>query len=101
MTFTTIEAVDYRKSVVVRDVSGRHLAPLSRDQLLLSLHASLQHRPTALEDAAGLCDTIISKAISSADHGVLDVRTLMHTAFVALNRFDKLAAQHYQAMHKM
>lgn len=101
MTFTTIEAIDYGKSVAVRGASGRQLTPLRRDRLLLSLHASLQHRPTALEDAAGLCATIMSKAVRSADHGILDVHTLMHTALVALNRFDKLAAQHYQAMHKI
>lgn len=99
-TFTSIESIDYSRSLKVRGTTERDLTPLSRDRLLLSLHASLQHRPTALTDTAGLTATILHKAAGGAEHGIVDVSKLMDIVVVALNRFDKLAAQHYRAMHK-
>jgi transcriptional regulator NrdR family protein len=97
--FTTIESIDYTKSLSVRSANARDLEPLSRDILLLSLHKSLGHRPTALSDAGGLCATIIAKLTSQAVDGIIETSAIAQTALVALSRFDKLAAQHYQAFH--
>lgn len=98
---STTETIDYTKSIVVRPRSDKYLQPFNRDRLMLSLHKSLGHRDTALTDAAGLCATIMTKSIPHAESGVLDARTIIQVTLVALNRFDKLAAQHYQAMHKL
>ena len=97
--FTTTETIDYTKSLRVRATNERRLEPLERDVLLLSLYKSLGHRPTALTDAAGLCSTIIAKIAPQAVDGVITTTIITQTALVALNRFDTLAAQHYQAFH--
>lgn len=97
MCFSSVEAADYRKLFVV----GEKLDPFERDRLMLSLYKSLGHRPTALSDAGGLCATIITKLVPSAHKGVLQRQLIIQTALVALTRFDKLAAQHYQAFHKL
>lgn len=99
--FTTTETTDYTKSLVVRPAKTKRLEPFERDRLLLSLHKSLGHRQTALTDAGGLCATIITKVVPLAKNNVVDTRQIIETTLVALNRFDKLAAQHYQAFHKI
>ena len=97
--FTTTEAIDYTKSLAVRSTKKRQLTPLNRDILLLSIYKSLGHRPTALTDASGLCATIIAKLASQAVDNIIETRAIAQTTLVALSRFDKLAAQHYQAFH--
>lgn len=98
--YTTTESIDYAKSLMVHRPTTKHLVPLERDRLLLSLYKSLGHRPTALTDAGGLCATIITKVAPLAKNNVVETRQIIETTLVALNRFDKLAAQHYQAFHK-
>ena len=97
--YTTTESIDYTKNLLVRDRTKKSLVPLQRDQLFLSLYKSLGHRRTALTDAAGLCDTVITKIAPLAVDGVIDAQRITETTLVALNRFDKLAAQHYAAFH--
>jgi transcriptional regulator NrdR family protein len=97
--FTSEEAANYGASWAVQSPSGA-LRPFSRDKLLLSLHRSLQHRPTALEDAAGLVDTVVKKLSAVVTDGVLDSRKIISTVQVALNRFDKAASVSYGAFHK-
>ncbi|MDB5169897.1 MAG: nrdR [Candidatus Saccharibacteria bacterium] len=99
--YTTTESIDYAKSLLVQTTTKKRLLPFSRDRLLLSLYKSLGHRPTALSDAGGLCATIIAKLAPTAENNVINTRRIAETALVALNRFDKLAAQHYQAFHKL
>lgn len=99
--YTTTEAPDYSKGLLVRSRHGKVFLPFQRDKLLLSLYKSLAHRPTALEDAGGLCATITAKVAPSAENGVITATRLIETSLVALNRFDSLAAQHYQAVHKL
>jgi transcriptional regulator NrdR family protein len=82
----------------VRGITGS-LQPFSRDKLLLSLFVSCQHRKTALEDAAGLTETIIAKLGEHAKDAVIGYRDIAQVAQVALNRFDKAASTHYQAFH--
>lgn len=98
--FTTTESIDYAKSLLVRTNSSKQLLPFERDRLMLSLYKSLGHRKTALSDAGGLCATITAKVAPTAIDGVITSNSIVQTALVALSRFDKLAAQHYQAFHK-
>lgn len=97
--FSTLEVADYSALWAVKAPSGP-LKPFGRDKLLLSLHSSLQHRPKSLDDAAGLADTVIAKLRSQATNGVLTTKQISQTVQVALNRFDKAASVHYQAIHK-
>lgn len=96
---TTNETIDYSKGLLVRTSAGKRLIPFERDRLLISLHKSLGHRPTALADASGLCATIMAKVAPSAQDGVITTNRIIEVTLVALSRFDKLAAQHYQAFH--
>ncbi|CAN5187471.1 hypothetical protein BH09PAT3_BH09PAT3_5930 [soil metagenome] len=99
--YSTTEAIDYTKSLLVKTGSQRQLIPFERDRLLLSLYNSLGHRPTALADAGGLCATIVAKLAPTASNGVVTSSRIVEVSLVALSRFDKLAAQHYQAFHKL
>jgi transcriptional regulator NrdR family protein len=99
IVFSTEESIDYTKSIRVQASDDRHLATFERDRLLLSLYKSLGHRPSALSDAGGLCATIVAKLMATVHNGVISRSAIVQTSIVALNRFDKLAAQHYQAMH--
>lgn len=99
--FTTTETIDYTKSLLVHTGTSKRLLPFERDRLFMSLYKSLGHRGTALTDAGGLCATIIAKTAPTATNNVIEARRLAETALVALNRFDKLAAQHYAAFHRL
>lgn len=98
VVFTTNEVTDYGGSIAVRDHSGT-LSPFSRDKLLFSLHASLQHRKTATRDASSLTDTVISRVLAQSQHSVIEDRNIVNTAYLVLLRFDKAAAVHYEAFH--
>jgi transcriptional regulator NrdR family protein len=97
--FTTEESASYGGSWAVLSPSGA-LAPFSRDKLLLSLHRSLQHRPSAVQDASALADTAIKKLSSVIKDGQLESQHITHAVQVALNRFDKAASVHYAAFHQ-
>ena len=97
--FTTGERADYSAAWTVKVKTGQ-LEPFSRDRLLLSLHRSLQHRPSALADAAALTETIIKRLQSSVKDGAIASRTIIQVCQVALNRFDKATSVHYQAFHR-
>lgn len=96
--FTSEESAAYSASWAIQSSSGG-LKPFSRDKLLLSLHRSLQHRKTALEDAGGLTDTVMKRLSEAVTDGVIDNRTVVNIVQVALNRFDKAASVHYAAFH--
>lgn len=96
--FTTEESPKYEIAWLVE--SQGSLQPFSRDKLLLSLHRSLQHRRTAIEDAAGLVDTVLRKLQGQAIDGRISHRTIIQVVQVALNRFDNVASVHYRAYHK-
>jgi transcriptional regulator NrdR family protein len=96
--FTTHEVAQYSAEWLVQD-SDRQLKPFSRDQLLLSIHKSCEHRPSALHDASSLTDTVINKLTPLVNDGQLLASTITHTVQVALNRFDPAASVHYHAFH--
>ena len=97
--FTTREVAQYELTWLVRRKGS--LAPFNRDKLLLSIFTSCRHRPSALEDASALTETVMNKLLFTANNGVLEASAVASTVQVALNRFDKAASVHYQAFHKL
>lgn len=97
--FTTREVAQYELAWLVR--TNRSLKPFNRDKLLLSIIASVQHRPSALEDASALTETVMNKLLFTAIIGVLEAPDIARTVQVALNRFDTAASVHYQAFHRV
>lgn len=97
--FTTHETADY--SALWRVTSNNvALSPFSRDKLFVSLYKSLQHRPTALDDAGGLTDTVIAKLVSVSSNGLLGTNEIKNQAITVLELFDPVANTHYRAFHK-
>ncbi|HVC36748.1 MAG TPA: hypothetical protein VNE40_04905 [Candidatus Dormibacteraeota bacterium] len=96
--FTSHESANYNALLQVKATNGQ-LQAFSRDKLFLSLYNSLQHRPEALDEAAGLSDTVIGRIARSAEEPIINVTTISHVVCVALLRFDRIAANHYQAFH--
>jgi transcriptional repressor NrdR len=99
-TFTTHEKIDLEAAIRVRTADHK-LQPLSRDHLFLSLYESCKHRPSALEDADGLTDTVISLMLQKLPNGVIGRTDIVITATNVLQRFDKAAATMYQAYHQV
>ena len=97
--FTTSEAPDLSKCLVV--VRGKALQPFSRDKLFLSVHSSLKHRKTALTDASGLTDTILSRLYPHIASGTLPVLSIVATTLKTLKHFDTASATHYEAFHPL
>lgn len=96
--FTTLESADYSAAWLVKGLSGS-LTPFSRDRLFLSLYASCKHRQAAVNDAGALADTIRRQLLPQVRDGVVTARAITAAAQVALDRFDRAAAVHYQAFH--
>lgn len=96
--FTTEESIDYAATWRVQTQQGA-LQPFSRDKLFMSLYRACEHRKSALTDAGGLAETIISNLGVSANNTLITTPVIAQTAIVALNRFDKTAAAVYQAFH--
>jgi len=108
--FTTIEAIDHSKNVHVAPAAGEHKTaaqPFSRDKLFMSLYKSLGHRSTALPDASTLTDALLPQIMGRLADGRKDAGyTVARADIIAvvipvLTRFDKLAGQHYAAMHRV
>lgn len=97
--FTTVETALYDEMWMVQGAK-KQFQPFSRDKLFLSVHSSLKHRKTAIQDAGSLCDTIIYKLATNVTNGSLKNTDIIKITEVALNRFDKLASAHYQAHHR-
>ena len=98
-TFTSTEAIDLSGSITVRDL--KRLEPFQRDKLFMSIYDSLKHRKTALTDATGLTDTIISSLHPLMKDALLDKKDIITAAIKTLQRFDKAAMTYYQAFHPL
>lgn len=97
--FTSLESVDLAGSIIVRRNKG--VEPFSRDKLLLSVYDSLRHRKTAITDAEGLLNTILSKLYAQLTTAVIDRDDIVRITSTVLGRFDKAAATHYSAFHPL
>jgi transcriptional regulator NrdR family protein len=95
---STLESLDYATSVSFKGSQGR-LQPFLRDKLFMSLHASLQHRKTALEDATALTDTVLGELPKILRDGIIERPLLISLTTEMLERFDTPAAVHYRAFH--
>jgi len=84
-----------------RPGAKKDLVPFNRDQLFVSIFESCKHRPTALQDAASLTATVISKLASSnaAEPGVITRDQLVQSVHQLLKRFDPAAATYYASYH--
>jgi transcriptional repressor NrdR len=98
--FSTHEVAAYDTSWRVKTINDG-LVPFKRNKLLVSLYKSLAHRPTALEDATALTDTIIGLLLKSAQNGLIEAQTITNNAAEVLHRFDTAAAVHYRAFHQV
>ncbi len=96
-TFTSSEAIDLSGSIMVRNVS--QLQPFERDKLFMSIYDSLKHRKSALKDATGLTDTVISHLYPYMQDGAIQRSLIIENVITVLERFDKPAAVHYKAFH--
>jgi transcriptional regulator NrdR family protein len=97
--FTTEESVRLPLSWRVKTAGGG-LEPFSRDKLFVSLHKSLQHRKTALEDADALSDTVIRRLTDRKQSRAIDKAQIIKIVQVTLTRFDRAAAVHYEVHHQ-
>lgn len=98
-TFTSSEAIDLSGSITVRD--AKHLQPFQRDKLFMSIYDSLKHRKTALSDASGLTDTVITRLYPLMKDAVVDRAAIIEAVTSVLKRFDGVAATHYDAFHPL
>jgi transcriptional regulator NrdR family protein len=86
---STHESPDYAAAWRVKTKTSK-LIPFSQNKLLISLYKSLEHRQTALSDAEGLLDTIISNLQPKTVQGVLQITEIIQITQETLNNFDNL-----------
>lgn len=95
---TSTEQINTVTAIQVKDSANRY-KPFLRDKLFLSIHDSLKHRKTALDDAIALTDTIVSKLVRNNQSAIIEKSQISQIVTPILKRFDKVAATHYQAFH--
>jgi transcriptional repressor NrdR len=98
-TFTTSEAIDLTGTITVKHL--RQYEPFQRDKLFMSIFNSLKHRRTALSDATGLTDTVITLLYKDMHDAVIERQLIANNIKSVLERFDKPAAIHYAAFHSL
>jgi transcriptional repressor NrdR len=96
--FTTREAIDLAKSLVVEDAFGK-LTPFTREKLFLSIYKSCQHRQTALNDALALTETVIGQCGANISDGFIHRHYIAAACQSVLQKFDKAAVVQYEAYH--
>ncbi|HSW99258.1 MAG TPA: hypothetical protein VLF71_05480 [Candidatus Saccharimonadales bacterium] len=79
--------------------SGAQLLPFSRDNLFASVHDSCKHRPSSIDDAGALTQTIIAKLVARQHGGIITRDDISRTTHAVLARFDTTAATVYAAYH--
>jgi transcriptional regulator NrdR family protein len=77
------------------------LIPFKKEKLFLSIYKSCEHRPSALDDAIALTQTVMAKVTQSdlAPTGKLPTSLLANSIFDTLMNFDKVSAVQYSAYH--
>lgn len=97
--FTTIEAFEPSSTLLV--AKGKKTAPFDRESFFISVHESVKHRPTSVQDAKALTDTIIALLTAQAERATLSRQKIISTTADTLKKFDKAAHTHYLAYHKV
>lgn len=95
--FTTTEAIEMNGVIMVS--SGKSLEAFQRDKLMISIHDALKHRKTALSDARGLTDTIISTLYAQIVNSTVTKTDITQASITVLSRFDSAAHTYYHAYH--
>ena len=96
--FTTIESFQENNSFVINISSASpSLQPFSRDKLFISIYRSSEHRPSALNDASLITDTIISRLLLKVENSSIPLHLIQQQAYITLKRFDPVAATYYRA----
>jgi len=95
---TSLESADLGSSVRVKS-SVSALQGLSRDRLFVDVFRSLSHRKSALSDASGLTDTILSQLVAESSNGIVTTSEIINKTTETLRRFDNVAATVYSAHH--
>lgn len=97
-TFSTHEQTAYES---VWRVNSKHqaLVPFNKQKLFVELYKACEHRPTALDDAAALTDTILGLLRARATSGLLESKDIATTTHTVLQNFDTPAAVYYAARY--
>lgn len=99
IVFTTHEKADLATSTVVQK-RAQVLEPLNRDKLFISIYESCKHRPTALQDARALTETIIARTLTSQSaEGIVTLASLTESVTQTLQNFDSVSATYYRAYY--
>ncbi len=97
--FSSLEEVNWGQAV--RFKHKGHLEPFSRDKLFISLYEACRHRKTAISDATGLTDTVLSKLWPRIETAALTRTQVIAATSEVLKRFDRAAATAYRAYHPL
>jgi transcriptional regulator NrdR family protein len=97
--FTSIEALDHARSLVVRD-GADCLTPFLRDRLFVSILKNCRHRPGALTNAGMLTAAAIPRLCALQREGVISTKDIAETALEILRNYDAAAAVQYEAYHR-
>ncbi len=98
--FTTEEAALLAAAVAVAAPDGS-ITGFGREKLLISLYNSLRHRPSALQDAIALTDTVTSRLLARGGSANLPTAVIITAVVQTLQPFDAAAAVQYQAYHPL
>jgi transcriptional regulator NrdR family protein len=98
--FTTNEVAQYDALWSIKNARGI-LSQFERDKLFISIYDSCKHRKAARSEASDLTNTVINALIKIADDGLIAKSDLMMITYGVLDRFDKVAAIHYQAYNEL
>ena len=97
--FTTQEAPLLSDALMVEQPEG--LSPFMRDRLFLSIYQSCKHREHALDEAAALTKTTITRLLQlpSTNTGTIPLQYITNTTYKILAAFDSMAAAYYKAYY--
>ena len=98
--FTTEERAALHLSLMVALPANR-LVPFSRDYLFASVYDSCGHRPSAINDATALTQTIITSLVRAQRNGIVTLADIARATHALLQRFDPAAATIYAAYHPL
>lgn len=97
--FTTLEAADLFSAVVA--TKDRQQQPFSRDTLFISIYEACRHRKSAVNDAAGLTNTVLQHLYPLIQDAALQISDIVRVTTQVLTRYDKAAAVQYAAYHPL
>ncbi len=95
--WTTHEVIDLSTSHKIEHADSS-VEPFSRDTLFVSILDSLRHRKTALDDATGLTDTVLTRVLAQKS-AQISSSAIKNITQATLKNYDKTAAAVYKATH--